>query len=193
MNPEGLVPSFVEIEVLPRFPRVSCKILNEAERMPALQMTSLEIETTSAELGLQKAVLFKVPWVRSKDLTPGQEILVYRENSRPLKWIRLFKILRINEKKAFSDYSSSEVQHIISQVKPYVRSVLTDVMFVIRKRYTSGHQKPSVLSNAALDLIDTKTNFMIFQKRKREIWKGYWSKTLGKSSKSPVIRRIQKH
>lgn len=39
----------------------------------------------------------------SVDFSPGQEVLVYRENDKAVKWIGPFKILRLSDKQVFLD------------------------------------------------------------------------------------------
>ena len=67
MNPEGLVPSLLVFGVLPRFPPFNTELPGQAppvlvtqcppDRMRALQMARAEMETISAELSLQRALV----------------------------------------------------------------------------------------------------------------------------------------
>ena len=121
MNSNGLVPSLLVFGV-PRFPSSSSSHPKQSERMRALTMARLEMETITAELRIQQALLKNIPPASKTVLVlkPGQEVLVYREKQNP-HWTGPFKITGSLDKQVFIDRNGTEVQHSVSQVKPYIR------------------------------------------------------------------------
>ena len=120
MNSDGLVPSLLVFGSLPRFPSSSSSHPKQSERMRALNMARLEMETITAELRIQQALRKNLPPASKVVLQPGQELLVYREKQNP-NWTGPFKIIRLLDKQVFIDRHGTEVQHSVSQVRPYVR------------------------------------------------------------------------
>jgi len=121
MNPEGLVPSLLVFGVLPRFPAVNTQLPNQVERMRALEVARAEMESITAELRLRKALNSNLSAAASKVYKAGDEVLVFREDEKPVKWTGPFKVLRVDDKQIFIDRKGSEVQHSVSQVKPFYR------------------------------------------------------------------------
>lgn len=58
--------------------------------MRPLQTERLEMEIFSATLPLQIASLLKTPQESSLDLSPGREVLVFKENTQPYNWNVIF-------------------------------------------------------------------------------------------------------
>lgn len=145
MNPEGLVPSLLVFGVLPRFPALHTQLPNHEERMRALKVAQMEMETITSELRLRQALLSRLPNASKQDLEIGQEVLVFREDEKPIKWTGPFKITRIEDKQVFVDKAGQQVQHSVAQVKPYVKDTqheLVEALFttmnpMFTKRYES--------------------------------------------------------
>ena len=122
MNSDGVVPSLLVFGVLPTFPSSSSSHPKQSERMRALTMARLEIDTITAELRIHQALLRNLPSASKMVLQLDREVLVYREKQNP-HWTRLSKITRLLNKQVFIDLQGTEVQHSFSQVKPYIRDL----------------------------------------------------------------------
>lgn len=75
-----------------------------------------EMATTTAELRLKKALLYKVP--RNAELTveTGDMVRIYRETDK--RDIGPFPVIRIDDKQVFVIQNDREVQHSFHQVLP---------------------------------------------------------------------------
>ena len=146
MNCDCLVPSLLVFGILSRFPSSSSSYPKQSERMRAITMARLEMETITAELCIQQALLKNLPPASKLVLQSGQKVLVYREKENP-HWTGPFKIVRLLDKQVFIDRNGTEVQHSVSQIKPYVRdpeSLYSSTLYSMLHPLVS--QKPSTPS-----------------------------------------------
>ena len=127
MNPEGLVPSLLVFGTLPRFYPVNTVLPEQQERMRALEMARAEMATISAALRLQKALLANIPAACAQSYKIGQKVMIFREGQHP-PWTGPYHVTNVTNKQNFIDRDGKEVQHSISQVKPYIEN-LNEVHF----------------------------------------------------------------
>ena len=165
MNCDGLVPSLLVFGVLPRFPSFRTALPNQTERMRALSAARTEMETITSELRLSKALLAALPAATKQVFKPGQEVLVFREKER-VRWTGPYKITKIHGKQAFIDRDGTEVQHSISQLKPYIRDseeqseLYCSILHNCFSQFTSGDKqedRPEVLYSTNPDQTDYAT------------------------------------
>ena len=79
MGPNGLVPSLLVFGMLARFPIVNSSLPDQRDRMKAMQLARLEMETFVAEERITTAMKRNIPAAASYDFTPVQKVLIYRE------------------------------------------------------------------------------------------------------------------
>jgi hypothetical protein len=144
MNPECLVPSYLVFGILPRFPALNSKLPTQIYRMKALEAARAEMETIISELRVRRALSANIPTASTKSYSAGQKVLVYGDNESP-HWQGPYKIIRIENKQVYFDLNGKEVQHSISQIKPYIDSVNDEslnTLYCMLKPLYSKQQRP---------------------------------------------------
>jgi Reverse transcriptase (RNA-dependent DNA polymerase) len=119
MNPEGLVPSYLVFGIMPRLMDQNTKLPIQAERMKAVEVARAEMETITSEIRLRKALKSNIPAATNQNYDIGQKVLVYRERDNP-PWQGPYNVTKIENKQIFIDRNGKEVQHSVSQVKPFI-------------------------------------------------------------------------
>jgi hypothetical protein len=114
------------------------------DRMKALEAARAEMETITSELRVRRALSANIPTASTKSYSAGQKVLVYRETESP-HWQGPYNIIRIENKQVYIDRNGREVQHSISQIKPYVDSINDESMNTLccmLKPFYSKQQRP---------------------------------------------------
>jgi hypothetical protein len=95
--------------------------------MKALEAARAEMETITSELRVRRALSAIIPTASTEPYSAGQKVLVYRDNESP-HWQGPYSIIRIENKQVYIDRNGKEVQHSISQIKPYIDSINDESM-----------------------------------------------------------------
>ena len=125
MELEGLVPSLLVFIDLPGLPAVNTSILDQVERMNALQETLSEAENITAKLRIRKALLAKTP--RIVNLIRSEKEIQFefiKKHTDATKDPTLSQ--RVDGTQIFVILKDHKVQHNIDQViavKEYVNLV----------------------------------------------------------------------
>jgi hypothetical protein len=75
----GLVPSMLVFETLPRFPILQSDLPNQRDRLDAIKTAQAERNNIIAEQRIQEAMIRRVTPAADYILKPGQPVRVYRE------------------------------------------------------------------------------------------------------------------
>jgi hypothetical protein len=78
----GVSPSTLVFGCIPRFPITSSHLPDQAERMKALQVGMIEMNSAVAAERISKALKSQVPPAADRLLRIGDEVMVYRETDR---------------------------------------------------------------------------------------------------------------
>lgn len=190
MNSNGLVPSLLVFGVLPRFPTTNSKIPAQQERMNALQLARREMETIVSKQRIHKAISSNVPFSATYEFKPGEEVLVYREKEK-VKWTGPYHITRIENKQVFIDRDGTEVQHSISQIRPYIRELPVptgSTESMLYSMFSTYFSTPTYVTET-LPLNDPRSSLKQFSDAKRRELNGLMKretwKVVPKSSVAP--------
>ena len=98
-EPDGLVPSYLFFECIPRFPAVDSTVLNQKDCTNTLENAGNEMATRAAELGLKTALASRV--LRNADLlmAAGDIVRVFRETKKCC--VGIFSIVQVEDKQVF--------------------------------------------------------------------------------------------
>lgn len=116
MEPEGLVPSYLVFEILPRHRCLNTKLPLQAKRMKLLQNARAEMASIVSEMHISEALRSKPPSVASIIHAPGDMVRLYLDNDK--KFLGPFLVIKVEDKEIFVDYDGP-LEHInCSQVIP---------------------------------------------------------------------------
>jgi transposase InsO family protein len=115
----GLVPSLLVFGVVPRFPMLSTDLPNQKERMAAISLAKMEMNSIIAERRVNTALRKNAPSSVDYVFAVDDEVLVFRERTN--SWTGPFKILKVNDKiltvQSMDKMYQSDFN--VQQVKPY--------------------------------------------------------------------------
>ena len=160
----GLVPTLVVFEIIPRFLIISSDIPAQKERMLALSKAQLGRNAVVAERCILAALTKSIPTATDYVFELGQEVLVYQERCK--EWIGSAPITGIRDK--IVDAKSNDGQWHktmnMQQVKPYVResSEPTDMISpdellttMLEPFKSENRPKPSIFDVELTEVIKT--------------------------------------
>lgn len=149
------------------------------------------METISAVVTPQRAILLKIPGASSAHLTPCQEDWDYWENARSFKWIGPFEILSINENRVFLDYDGREVQHLPYKSDHRYGRHWQAVYYWLDSNITSGHQQQSVLIDEVQSITDPRKKSPPSAEAWKKVLQGLVKRKSWKTiKKSSLLQRI---
>lgn len=116
MGPEGLVPSYLVFGVLPTMPAMRTELPNQKDRMQAIATARSEMATISAKLRIQSALRAKLPPATSYNVSPGDQVYVFREDTK--KWHGPYTVDSVYNKEVYLDVDGTIKHFNISQLLP---------------------------------------------------------------------------
>jgi hypothetical protein len=92
----GVSPSMLVFGCIPRFPITSSYLLDQAERMKALQIGMIEMNSAVAAERISEALKSQVPPAADRFLRIGDEVMIFRETDKI--WYPGYTVTNILEK-----------------------------------------------------------------------------------------------
>lgn len=192
-NPEGLVPSLPVFGVLAKLPTLRTEISSQMERMKAIEIARTEMETITAELQLQRALLTNIPSITHRPLEVGQDVLVYRENENP-HWTRPCKVTRLDGKQVSVDRNGKEAQYSFSQTKPYVtegpENTVENLFTALEPFRDTDTERVKLLHAESLQAADPRSNSPKFMEAKKKESKGLTEKGTWKVAMDDELNEV---
>jgi len=119
-GPRGLVPTLLVFGVLPRTPITPLPLPVQRERMEAMATARKEMEAQVAKARVAAALTTSVPAAAGRVLTPGEQVLVYREP--PVhEWVGPYTVVTQQDKVVWLAADGHLRQFSVDKVKPYVQ------------------------------------------------------------------------
>lgn len=118
-GPRGLVPTLLVFGVIPRTPISSLPLPVQRDRMQAMAAARGEMLAIVARARLRVAMAAPVPAAASSDLSPGDQILVYREPPVD-EWTGPYALVTRQDKEVWLAVDGMLKQFSVDKVKRYV-------------------------------------------------------------------------
>ena len=118
-GPRGLVPTLLVFGVLPRTPTTPLPLPAQRERMAAAVTAREEMRTAVAKARVASALNTSVPAAAGRILSPGQQVLVYREPPVD-EWVGPHTVVTQQDKVVWLAIDGHLKQFSIEKLKPYV-------------------------------------------------------------------------
>ena len=182
MGPEGFIPTLLVYGTMPNFPVRNITQPKQRERMVALAAARSEMATITADLRVSRALRAKLPPATRYDLVPGDNVLVYREETshrgrRAGKYVGPFRISKIRDKQVFVIRPDGEAQYSVTQVIPDPvergdRELLRLLHTMREHKSNDDIEHPEVFSTETLGFGDPRQYSTEFTEAKRKELQG---------------------
>lgn len=115
---DGLVPSLLELGVVPAYPLPNKVLPNQCARLQTIVDAQLEMRRVIAEQRITHSLCFKLPLALSHNIRTGDQGPVYRGKSH--RWVGPYAVQRLEGKRAFVTDGFSTCPFNVAQLLPFM-------------------------------------------------------------------------